>query len=75
MVNNVMEYTNGMIHNRTTRVFMFIIFVFIILKAVERITVFFEMKSDIGYTYFAWLSIVAFLFAWLPIDRTKIMWS
>lgn len=58
--------------SRGVRLAIFLIFVFVILNAIEHISDFFELNSQIGYTYFTWLALITFIFVLLPVEGTNL---
>ena len=51
------------------RFIVFTVFVFFVLKSIRKISVFFNINSNSTYTYFAWFSILMFLFVILPVKK------
>lgn len=53
-----------------TRFIIFMVFVFLVLNAIYKISNFFNVESSSTYTYFIWFSLLLFLFVILPIKRS-----
>lgn len=51
------------------RFIVFIVFVFFILKSIRKISLFFNINSNSTYTYFAWFTVLMFLFVILPVKK------
>ena len=51
------------------RFISFVVFVFFVLKSIRKISLFFNINSNTTYTYFAWFSILMFLFVVLPVKK------
>lgn len=64
-----MDDTLGVIVPKYVRFIVFIIFVFFVLKSIRKISMFFNINPNSTYTYFAWFSILMFLFVILPVKK------
>ncbi len=64
-----MEQKNANIP-KYARFLIFIVFVFFILHSIQKISDFFNINSNTGYTYFIWVSILLFMFVILPIRKS-----
>ena len=52
------------------RFIIFVVFVFLLLETVYKISDFFYINHKSSFTYFIWTSMLCFLFVLLPIKRS-----
>ena len=52
------------------RFIIFVVFVFLLLESMNKISNFFYINPKSGFTYLIWVSLLFFLFVLLPIKRS-----
>ena len=53
-----------------SRILLFLFMYYCIFKIINYIFVFFDINTELGYSYFIWFSILFFWFVVLPLKRT-----